>query len=67
MDALVFTLMTWIVAKTGLIVAEPPRIAFIPKLQFEQAYNSDSRQDEKLPTAKATDKPEAAPGLSRPY
>jgi hypothetical protein len=40
MDALVLSLVAWIAASTGLIVSEPPRIAFVPVRHFQQQFHS---------------------------
>jgi hypothetical protein len=44
MDALVLSMIVWITASTGLIVSEPPRIAFVRDSHFQQQFHSDGAQ-----------------------
>ena len=43
MDALVAILIAWIVAKTGLVAPEPPRIVLIPAQQIVQMCGGTAR------------------------
>jgi hypothetical protein len=44
MDALVLSMIAWITASTGLIVSEPPLIAFVRDSHFQQQFHSEGAQ-----------------------
>ena len=50
MDALVFSLIAWITANTGLAAHEPPRIVLLPKDQLSHLFRSPDRLN-RLPQA----------------